>query len=271
MATTSRSALRRAQRAPWPATAVVLVSVLGIAAALLLFINLAGIRLRPAGRYNSDVGGSVAEWFGALATLVALPVAVVLGLRQLNQRTEERAEDRSARHFAAETLTSVRLAVVSLPSVPELCTVAEGTALGEWRNELIRRGWAAELDGRWRRGLSRSTVEELLAESSPLLPRPWALIVECVNANSTPIEILGFTVEGTSVAWSAPTGVVLGAGETTTDRLRTVNGDPASFATREAAIAAARDAVARLDARAGPDVTLHVEARLDLTQGELAR
>ena len=86
--------IRRApRRAPWPASAIVTVALCLILIVLLAVLNLLGVQV-GAGGYRAEVGGTAADWFNGVATLVALPAAFVVGLRQVRAQTDATAFER---------------------------------------------------------------------------------------------------------------------------------------------------------------------------------
>ena len=102
-----RATPRGPGRAPWPTSAIVSVALCAVLVALLAILNLLGVQV-GSGSYRAEVGGTAAEWFSGVATLVALPAAVVVGLRQARAQSEATAFERQRAH--AERANAERLA-----------------------------------------------------------------------------------------------------------------------------------------------------------------
>jgi len=200
---------RRAPRgAPWPASAIVAVAVCLVLVVLLAILNLLGVQVGSG--YRAEVGGTAAEWFSGFATLVALPAAVVVGLRQVRAQTEatehelQRAADE--RDEAQRLLTDavvLGVDVVNLIDEPDLATQDESEAAARWRAEVRQRGWVS-VEGagaagaaweRWRRdGRSVTNAELLATERSPVLPKPFTLVARCRNGSSSTVVVERWTV-----------------------------------------------------------------------------
>jgi hypothetical protein len=200
---------RAPRRAPWPVSAVVAVAVCLVLVVLLAILNLLGVQVGT-GRYRAEVGGTAADWFSGVATLVALPAAVIVGLRQVRAQTEATAFERQ--RAADERVQAQRLVtdaldldvdVVNLIDEPGLATEDESEAAARWRAEVRQRGWvsvgAADAAGAawetWRRdGRSLSNAELLDAERSPVLPKPFTLVARCRNGSGSTVVVERLTV-----------------------------------------------------------------------------
>lgn len=193
----------------WPLSAIVGVAVASSLALVLLMMNLLGIQVASA-TYDANVGGSVAEWFGALSTLVTVPVAVFVGVRQLRSLGEqvelgrrqlaleeiERAGRRGAEQAILRDAVRLRVLVLNAADAPDLATAAELQAVARWRDEYRQRGWVPDADGAgWTQGaLHRTNAELLDAEPSPLVPKPWFLVAECRNTGAVTVVLTDWTV-----------------------------------------------------------------------------
>lgn len=193
----------------WPLSAVIGVAVTSSLALALLVLNLLGIQV-TGGSYDAATGGSVAEWFGALATLVAVPVAVFVGVRQLRSASEqielgrrqlaleevERAGRRGAEQAILRDAVRLRVYVTNAADAPDLATGPELESVARWRDEYRQRGWVPDDDGTgWAQGaVHRSNADLLDAEPSPLVPKPWFLAAECRNAAAVTVVLTGWTV-----------------------------------------------------------------------------
>jgi hypothetical protein len=194
---------RAPTRPPWPPSAIVAVAVCLVLVVLLAILNLLGVQLGAG--YEADVGGTAAEWFSGVATLVALPAAVVVGLRQVRAQTE--ATEHELQRAADERVDAQRLLtdavdlavdVVNLIDKPELATKDESEAAARWRAEVRQRGWVS-VEGagaagaaweRWRRdGRSVSNAELLATERSPVLPKPFTLVARCRNGSGSTVVV----------------------------------------------------------------------------------
>ena len=200
--------LRAPRRPPWPPSAIVAVAVCLVLVVLLAILNLLGVQVGSG--YEPDVGGTAAEWFSGVATLVALPAAVVVGLRQVRAQTEateyelQRAADE--RDEAQRLLTDavvLGVDVVNLIDEPDLATQEESEASARWRAEVRQRGWVsvegADAAGaaweRWRRdGRSVTNAELLASERSPVLPKPFTLVARCRNGSGNTVVLERWTV-----------------------------------------------------------------------------
>lgn len=213
----------------WPVSAVCAVAVLAVLVLLLLVMNVLGLQLGRDGRYDPQAGGSVAEWFGAIATLVALPAAVLFGVRQLQSTGEairlgqrqleadqqERAERRLAELAALRQSLRVSVDVANVADAGELATGPEQAAVGRWRQEYAQRGWVPDATAStWRQGSVRRTTAELLAtEPSPLVPEPWFVALTCRNMGTAPLVVQRWTVllDGTATTIEARSELAPGA------------------------------------------------------------
>jgi len=253
----------------WPVSAVCCVAVLAVLVLLLLLVNVLGLRLfGDDGGYDANTGGSVAEWFGAIATLVALPAAVLFGVRQLQSSGDaillgqrqleadqaEREERRQVELAALRGAVRVAVEATSLVDAAELASDAEVAAVEAWRREYHQRGWVPDADGAtWQRdAVRRSNADQLVAEPSPLLAEPWFVAVACRNAGAGPVRVLRWTVivDGTATTLDAP--AELAPGERVRRRLGPPPGAgaglPAAYGQRADAEAAAGRVVVLLDA-----------------------
>lgn len=200
----------RARRERWPLSAICAVLVSSILVAVLLLMNLLGVQLDEGG-YDPDVGGSMAEWFEAFATLLGVPAAVVFGVRQLQStgavlelerrqlvgEEQERTERRRAEQAALQRAVSLRVQTANVLDRPDLATGAERLAADRLADEYRQRGWAHDAEaGSWRQGqVVRTNAELLVAEPSPLAPAPWFLAVECRNAGAAAVVVERWTIE----------------------------------------------------------------------------
>jgi len=248
----------------WPASAVCCVVVLAVLVLALVSMNLFGIHLGRDGGYDADMGGSVADWIGAIGTLVALPAAVLLGVRQLQSSGEaiqlgrhqlaadraERAERRSAELAALRNALQVEVDVGNVVDTTDLAGEDERTAGERWRHEYRQRGWSptqAAADGEaassWALGsVVRSTAELLAGEASPLVPEPWFVALTCRNTGSGPLTLQRLTVLLDGTAAAVEPREELGSGATWRRRLGPDLGLRPAFANR----ATAEDAIADL-------------------------
>jgi hypothetical protein len=243
------------RRAPWPTSAIVSVALCLVLVVLLAILNLLGVQV-GAGDYRADVGGTAADWFSGVATLVALPVAVVLGLHQLRAQTEATALERQ--RAASERLDAQRLVsdavdldvdVVNLIDEPDLATRDESEAAARWRAEVRQRGWvpvgpddaAGAAWERWRRdGRSLTNTELLAAESSSVLPQPFTLVARCRNGSGSTVVVERWTVrlgEGEAVDDARPQAIR--RGEVLVRRLDLAGAGPGRYPTAAAAARAA--------------------------------
>jgi hypothetical protein len=246
--------------ARWPVSATCTVAVLSVLVLLLVVMNVLGLHLLgDDGRYDPDTGGSVAEWFGALATLVALPAAVLFGVRQLQSSGDaillgqrqleaheaERDERRQVELAALRGAVRVTVEVANVVDAAELATDAEAASVEAWRREYHQRGWVADAAGTaWQReAILRSNAEQLLAEPSPLLAEPWFVAVTCRNAGAGPLRVVRWSVvaDGATTALDPPAELARGG------QVRRRLG-PATYAARDDAEDTAGRVVVLLDA-----------------------
>lgn len=194
----------------WPLSAICIVTVSSVVTVVLLIMNVFGVQIWDGSGYDADIGGSVAEWFGAVATLVAIPAAVLFGVRQLQAASEaielgrrqlatteiERIERRDAEQALLRDAVRVRARALNLLDVPELATEDERAAVERLREEYRQRGWVADAGGAsWERGsVRRTNAEQLAAEPSPLLPKPWFVALECWNTGAVTVTVQRWTV-----------------------------------------------------------------------------
>jgi hypothetical protein len=249
----------------WPVSAICCVAVLGVLVLLLLVANVLGLHLfGDDGRYDPDTGGSVAEWFGAIATLVALPAAVLFGVRQLQSSGDaillgqrqleadeaEREERRRVELAALRGAVRVTVEATNVVDAGDVTSEDELAAVEAWRREFHQRGWVADAGGTtWQReAVRRSNAELLTAEPSPLLAEPWFVAASCRNAGPGPVRIVRWTVivDGTATTLDAP--AELGPGERVRTRLGPAAGLPTAYGQRVDAEAAAGRVVVLLDA-----------------------
>ena len=196
-------------RPAWPLSAICAVLVASVLVVVLVLVNLFGIRLTD-GHYDPEVGGSMAEWFEAFATLLAIPAAVVFGVRQLQStgavlelerrqlvaEEAERTERRRAEQAILQRAVSLRVAVANVLDAPDLATDGERAAVERLVVEYRQRGWARDAAaGTWRQGTTvRSNAEQLAAEPTPLAPAPWFVAIECHNAGAVAVVVESWTV-----------------------------------------------------------------------------
>jgi hypothetical protein len=233
----------------WPVSAICCVAVLSVVVLLLLVMNLLGLHLLGGdGRYDPDTGGSVAEWFGALATLVALPAAVLFGVRQLQSSGDAiLLGQRQLEADQAERDERRRVELAALRS--SLRVAAEVAAVEAWRREYRQRGWVADAAGAtWERdAVRRSNADQLTAEPSPLLAEPWFVAVSCRNAGAGAIHVARWTVIVDGVATTLDGPTELAPGEQVRRRLGPEAGLPDRYGQRVDADAAAARVVVLLD------------------------
>jgi hypothetical protein len=212
----------------WPVTAIVAVVASSSLALVMMVLNIVGIQLGE-GAYDADTGGSVAEWFGALATLVTIPLAVFLGLRQLRSTTEalelgrrqlaideiERAGRRGVEQALLRDAVRLAVRVDNVVDGRDLATDAELAAVERWRDEYRQRGWVPDESVRaWQQGsLRRTNAEQLAGERSPILPKPWFLAVECRNTAGMTVFLQRWTVQVDGVTTTVDLPVELRHGE----------------------------------------------------------
>lgn len=198
------------------------MAILSVVAFLLLLANIVGVRV-GGGSYDAGTGGSLADWFEAMATLVAVPVAVLVGVRQLRSSgealelgrrrimVEEMERLERARADQARVLDALRVQtrVANVVDQPDLASEAERAATARLREELRLRGWECDEEtGAWQRHGERCSNAEVLAlEPSPLAPKPWFAVVECANHGTATVTLRRWTViaDGTSTSiecWS---------------------------------------------------------------------
>lgn len=245
---------RAPRRPPWPPSAIVAVAVCLVLVVLLAILNLLGVQVGSG--YEPDVGGTAAEWFSGVATLVALPAAVVVGLRQVRAQTE--ATEYELQRAADERVDAQRLLtdavdldvdVVNLIDEPELATNDESEAAARWRAEVRQRGWvsvgAANAAGaaweQWRRdGRSLTNAELLAAERSTVLPKPFTLVARCRNGTGSTVVLERWTVRlGGREAVYDEHPEAIRRGEVLVRRLDVPGGGTGRYATATAAAQAA--------------------------------
>jgi hypothetical protein len=194
----------------WPTSAILTVAGCAVAILVLALLNVLGIQL-GSGPYQADVGGSVAEWSAAVATLVALPTAVLTGVRQIGAQSaatdlfrrqlaaEEEARERERDADLALVLDAIELRVEVTNAVDRawLASPHEQAAIGRWRDELTQRGWVANGDGAtwWRNGTMRTNADQLTTERSPLLREPWWVAIDCHNASPVTVVIERWAID----------------------------------------------------------------------------
>jgi len=249
----------------WPVSAICCVAVLAVLVLLLFLANVLGLHLfGDDGGYDPETGGSVAEWFGAIATLVALPAAVLFGVRQLQSSGDaillgqrqleadeaEREERRQVQLAALRGAVRVAVEATNVVDAADVVSEAEVAAVESWRREFHQRGWVADAGGTtWQReAVRRSNAEQLTTEPSPLLAEPWVVAVACRNAGPSPVRIVRWTVivDGVATVLDAP--AELGPGERMRRRLGPSAGVPSAYGQRVDAEAAAGRVVVLLDA-----------------------
>lgn len=246
-------------------------------ALVLLAINLMGIRLTGAG-YDAETGGSVADWFAAISTLVAVPAAVLVGVRQLQSATEalelgrrqlaaeetERAERRGAERARLTDALRLDVQVVTMVDEADMATGDERAAVEGWRAEYRQRGWVPVDGGRaWKRGGARRThAEQLAIEPSPLLPSPWLVVAECRNEGTDTVAIDRWTVVVGGAPEDVPGPATVGPGQRARHRLGRDAGLEPAYASSSAAEAAAASVTLLLDGSvAGHDIRLQHASR----------
>jgi hypothetical protein len=239
-----------ARSAPrWPVSAVCAVAVLAVLVLVLLVMNVLGLQLGRGGRYDPQAGGSVAEWFGAIATLVALPAAVLFGVRQLQSTGEaiqlgqrqleadqqERAERRLAELAALRQALRVSVDVANVADAAELATGSERAAVERWRQEYAQRGWVPDATAAtWEQGsVRRSTAELLSAEPSPLVPEPWFVALSCRNMGTATLVVQRWTVLLDGTATTVEARHELAPGDTLHRRLGSDVGLPTAYTSRD--------------------------------------
>jgi hypothetical protein len=234
----------RARR--WPVSAVCCVAVLSVLVLVLVVMNLLGLQLGRDGDYDPQAGGSVAEWLGAIGTLVALPAAVLFGVRQLRSTNEAlqlgrdqlaaEQDERRERHRrqAATVRRALRLQVevANVVDSADLAAEPELAAVDLWRAEFRQRGWVADADGSsWRQGpVRRSNAELLAADTSPLVPRPWFVVVTCRNEGTSGLTVRRWTAQADGTATALDPPGELGPGAVLRRRLGPAAGLPEAFA-----------------------------------------
>jgi hypothetical protein len=220
---------RTPRRAPWPASAVGAVAVLSVLVTLLAFMNLVGLQIGEDGHYNPTAGGNVADWLGAIGTLIALPAALMFGVRQLRaeahsiqltrqQLEHDLAEQEERRNVALARLRSslrLRVDATNIVDAGDLATADERTAAARWCDEYTQRGWVVDpATSTWRQGAQqRSNAELLTAEASPLVPEPWFVALDCHNAGDGTIVVQRWTVLNNGLTTDVDGPAELGPGE----------------------------------------------------------
>lgn len=249
----------------WPVAALCCIAILAVMVLALLVMNILGVQLLGDDGYDPDVGGTAAEWFGAVATLVALPAAVLFGVRQLQSSGEaieierrrwetertERAERQSAELAAVRGAVHLKVAVTNVVDAADLATGTEQAAIERWRREHSQRGWVPDADA-WRQGAERrSNVDLLAAETSPLLPRPWFVVMSCHNTGTTALTVDRWTAQVGDRATTVDGPNHLGADDTLRHRLGGQVGLSRAYATRADAEAGAAGVTIVVDGRDG--------------------
>ena len=234
---------------------------------LLLLVNILGLQFGRNGHYDPQAGGSVAEWLGAIGTLIALPAAVLFGVRQLQSTNEalelgrhqmeadhaERAERRDAELAALRSALRLQVTATNIVDSADLATEAELAAAERWRHEYGQRGWIADADATtWQQGsVRRSNAELLTAEASPLVPQPWFVAATCQNIGAVPLFVQGWKVEvnGAATTTTFESPAELGPAATLRRRLGPEAGLATTYADRSDAEAAAASAVVVVEGR----------------------
>lgn len=227
----------------WPLSAICAVFVTSVLVVVLLLMNLLGIQL--GGDYDPAVGGNMAEWFEALATLLAIPAAVLFGVRQLQstgavldlERRQliaeelERAERRNVEQAILQRAVSLRVHVSNLLDGPGLATDDERLAVERLVDEYRQRGWSWDATTEtWRQGtLERSNAEQLAAEPSPLAARPWFVALDCHNSGSVTVTLERWMVEGEAGSTTIESSVELQPGHRHHHRLGPAEGLPGAY------------------------------------------
>ena len=259
----------------WPLSAICAVLVCSILVAVLLLMNLVGVRLNDDG-YDPDVGGSMAEWFEAFATLLGVPAAVVFGVRQLQStgavlelerrqlvgEEQERVERRRAERALLQRSVSLRVQVGNVLDAPDLATDDERRAVERLTDEYLQRGWVRDPDaGIWRQGpLERTNAEQLAAEPTPLAPAPWFVCVECRNSGAVPVVVETWTLVDDDGTTTIDAPVELPPGGHHHQRLGEAEGFVAAYRRPDEAADAARShtlVLEGVDARGHPFRIVH--------------
>jgi hypothetical protein len=240
----------------WPTSAILAVAGCAVVILVLALLNVVGIQL-GSGPYQADVGGSVAEWSAAVATLVALPTAVFIGVRQIGAQSaatelfrrqlaaEEEARELERDADLALVLDAIDLRVEVTNAVDRagLASPHERAAIGRWRDELTQRGWVANGDGAtWcRNGTTRTNADQLTAERTPLLREPWWVAIDCHNTSPVTVVLERWAIEyhGRSTVVHEPAEIR--RGDRLVRRLGKDEGLAAGFPTAAKAAAAAGD------------------------------
>ncbi|HMG45591.1 MAG TPA: hypothetical protein VK611_29935 [Acidimicrobiales bacterium] len=254
----------------WPLSAIIVVLIASVLVVVLLMMNVFGVQIAGE-EYDPDVGGSMAEWFEAFATLVGIPAAVVFGVRQLQstgavlelERRQlvaeelERTERRHAEQAILQRAVALRMHVVNVLDRPNLATEAERLAVERLADEYHQRGWARDAAaGSWQQGsLARSNAEQLVAERSPLLPAPWFVAVECHNSGAITVVLERWTVADDTDSTTIDSPVELAPGDRYHHRLGADEGLLDAYRQRddaEAACAATTVVLEGVDAAGRP-------------------
>ena len=193
----------------WPLSAICAVLISSILVAVLLLMNLLGVQLNEGG-YDADVGGSMAEWFEAFATLLGVPAAVIFGVRQLQStgavlelerrqlvgEEQERTERRRAEQAILQRSVSLRVQVDNVLDAPDLARDDERRAVERLADEYLQRGWVRDqAAGTWRQGAAvRTNAEQLATEPTPLAPAPWFVTVDCHNSGTVAVVLESWTL-----------------------------------------------------------------------------
>jgi hypothetical protein len=262
----------------WPLSAICAVFVTSVLVVVLLLMNLFGIQL--GGDYDPAVGGNMAEWFEALATLLAIPAAVLFGVRQLQstgavldlERRQlvaeelERAERRNVEQAILQRAVSLRVHVANLLDSPQLATEDERLAVERLVDEYRQRGWSWDATSEtWRQGtLERSNAEQLAAEPSPLAAKPWFVALDCHNSGSVTVTLERWIVESEAGSTTVETSVELQPGDGHHHRLGTAEGLPGAhpkLGDAEASCAAIMVSLEGSDAAGRPFRIIHPHRR----------
>jgi len=215
----------------WPASAISAVAALVLLSIILLFCNLSGLQLKPSGRYDPAIGGTLAEWCAGFGAMVAIPVAAFLAVRQLRSAESEfelaqrmyqsQLAQRDAR-VAAEVTEflhsfSGELRPLLVIEHPELSSESERADIAGWENELGLRGWTRQASGIWGRGEERKSAGELLRfEATAFLKRPWILVATLSNMNRSVASIKEVRISSDAGSYQLPmTGTLMTGGSTT--------------------------------------------------------
>ena len=253
-----------ASPARWPASAIVAVAACCIAIVLLALVNVLAVPIAGNG-YNPDVGGTVADWFAAAATAIAVPAAMLIGIRQIGAQNaanemahrqhaverDDRMRQQHAEHALALDAVEVRLDVTNAADSVQLASEPEQVAVQQWREELTRRGWESENgDVAWRRdGMTRTNADHLSTERSPLLRDPWWIVVDCRNDGPVTVIVERWTITVNHSSSHVHDPIEIRTGGSLTRRLGPEHGVAAGFPTAARARSAAAGVTVELDGR----------------------